>query len=113
MQLKRVTILCRCFAVCAFWISSLPMLQSAAPAQTTQESQAAQTGAKKAKPSAPARNASESEIKAAKDSGKVWVNTASGVYHKSGKWYGATKQGKFMTEQDAVKAGYRAAKNEK
>jgi len=51
-----------------------------------------------------------SEIAAAKASGKVWVNTESGVYHKGGKWYGTTKQGKFMTEQDALKAGYRSAK---
>jgi hypothetical protein len=52
----------------------------------------------------------ESEIAAAKASGKVWVNTDTGVYHKSGQWYGATKQGKFMTEQEAIKAGYRASK---
>jgi len=48
----------------------------------------------------------ESEIAAAKASGKVWVNTETGVYHKSGQWYGATKQGKFMTEQEAIKSGY-------
>jgi hypothetical protein len=40
----------------------------------------------------------------------VWVNTDSGVYHKSGKWYGNTKNGKWMTEQDAIKAGYHDAK---
>ena len=62
---------------------------------------------------APAKNASDAEIQSAKAGGKVWVNTDSGVYHKSGKWYGATKQGKFMTEQEAAKAGYKAAKNEK
>ena len=54
---------------------------------------------------------SESEIAAAKASGKVWVNTETGVYHKGGQWYGATKQGKFMTEDEAVKAGYRASKS--
>ena len=64
---------------------------------------------KKVKP-APAKIVPESEITAAKAAGKVWVNTDTGVYHKGGKWYGATKEGKFMTEQDAVKAGYRAAK---
>jgi hypothetical protein len=62
---------------------------------------------------APVRNASAAEAQAAKASGMVWVNTETGVYHKSGQWYGATKQGKFMTEQDAMKSGYRAAKNEK
>jgi len=39
----------------------------------------------------------------------VWVNIDSGVYHKGGRWYGNTKNGKFMTEADAIKAGYRAA----
>lgn len=60
--------------------------------------------------SVPVKTIPESEIKAAKADGKVWVNTETGVYHKGGKWYGATKQGKFMTEPDAVKAGYRSAK---
>jgi hypothetical protein len=41
------------------------------------------------------------------------VSTQSGVYHNGGKWFAATKQGKFMTEQDAIEAGYKAAKNEK
>jgi hypothetical protein len=41
---------------------------------------------------------------------KVWVNTASGVYHCPGsRWYGATKQGKYMGECEAKKTGYRAA----
>jgi hypothetical protein len=53
----------------------------------------------------------ESEIAAAKASGKVWVNTETGVYHKAGQWYGATKQGKFMTEGEAIKSGYRASKS--
>ncbi len=43
--------------------------------------------------------------------GMVWVNTSTKVYHKEGdRYYGKTKQGKFMTEEDAIKAGYRAAK---
>jgi len=52
---------------------------------------------------------SAQEIAAAKASGKVWVNTESGVYHKSGRWYGKTKSGKFMTESDAKAAGYKPA----
>jgi predicted flap endonuclease-1-like 5' DNA nuclease len=43
--------------------------------------------------------------------GMVWVNLSTKVYHKEGdQWYGKTKSGKFMTEDDAIKAGYRAAK---
>ena len=67
-------------------------------------------------PAAPAKTAtgkpSSSDIAAAKASGKVWVNTESGVYHKSGRWYGKTKQGKFMTEAEAKAAGYKAAAKE-
>ena len=49
----------------------------------------------------------------ANSSGMVWVNTDSGVYHKPGtRWYGKTKQGKYMSESDAQKAGYRAAAKE-
>jgi len=44
--------------------------------------------------------------------GLVWVNTKSHVYHKEGSaWYGKTKEGKYMTEQDAIKEGDKAAKN--
>jgi hypothetical protein len=56
--------------------------------------------------------ATSPEIAAAQSSGKVWVNTESGVYHKSGRWYGKTKQGKFMTEAEAKSAGYKAAEKE-
>jgi hypothetical protein len=80
---------------------------SPAPAQTAP---AATTSTKKA-PTV-VNNASASDISAAQASGKVWVNTASGVYHKSGRYYGKTKEGKFMSEDDAKKAGYHAAKSE-
>jgi hypothetical protein len=56
--------------------------------------------------------ASASEISAAKASGKVWVNLDSRVYHKGGRWYGKTKNGKFMTADEAKKAGYKAAKRD-
>jgi hypothetical protein len=43
---------------------------------------------------------------------QVWVNTATGIYHYPGtRWYGHTKQGKFMNEKDAIAQGYRAARN--
>jgi len=53
------------------------------------------------------------QTRAANGGGVVWVNTDSGIYHKPGThWYGKTKHGKYMTEADAKKAGYRAAAKE-
>jgi hypothetical protein len=56
--------------------------------------------------------ASDSDIASAKSSGKVWVNLDSKVYHKSGRWYGKTKSGKFMTEDEAKAAGYKASQTD-
>jgi hypothetical protein len=42
----------------------------------------------------------------------VWVNTSSGYYHKpDSRHYGKTKHGKYMIERDALRAGYRPARN--
>jgi competence protein ComEA len=61
-------------------------------------------------PASPAP-ASSVEPRTAPAAGMVWVNTATKVFHRQGDpWYGRTKEGKFMTEADAVKAGYRASK---
>jgi hypothetical protein len=160
MQRNILRALCQGIAACALWFYVLPMVQSAAPPQTTPDTQAektskpkkskkaaaadaaskgapapavtgektptpkkskksdstssgsanrAQTGGNEQSSAAPVRNASRTEIQSARTGGKVWVNTDSGVYHKSGRWYGATKEGKFMTEQDAIQAGYKAA----
>jgi len=43
--------------------------------------------------------------------GMVWADTATKIYHKEGDpSYGKTKTGKWLTEEEAVKEGYRAAK---
>ena len=43
--------------------------------------------------------------------GMVWVNLNTKVFHREGdKYYGNTKNGKFMTEADAIAAGYHEAK---
>jgi len=60
-------------------------------------------------PSAPAQKTAAPP--AAPGPGMVWVNTATKVYHKEGDpYYGKTKHGKYMTESEAIQAGYRAAK---
>jgi competence protein ComEA len=62
--------------------------------------------------SAPAKS-SPPAAQGSPGNGMVWVNTETGIYHKEGtKYYGKTKHGKYLSEPDAIKAGYRAAKNE-
>ena len=104
----------------AAWLLSAALLTftpSAVFAQTSPASAKADKEAKKAiadtkaKTAAPAAAAaSAQDIEAAKAKGMVWVNTTTKVYHKDGQFYGTTKHGKFMTEADAAKAGYKAAK---
>jgi hypothetical protein len=46
------------------------------------------------------------------DAGQVWVNTRSGKYFRAGsRYYGHTKEGQYMTEAQAEKQGYAAAKS--
>ena len=81
------------------------LLMISAPAVASQAAPATNQSTKSS-PISPA------DIAAAKTSGKVWVNLDSGVYHTGGRWYGKTKNGKFMTVDDAKKAGYKAAKRD-
>ena len=87
---------------------------AAAPAATAKVKDTAAAAApavKKAHKGGPSVNASAAEIAGAKAKGLVWVNTGTRVYHKDGEYFGATKEGKFMTEAEAQKANYRAAKD--
>ena len=41
----------------------------------------------------------------------VWLNLPTGVYHyRHQRWYGATKNGAYVCEKDAIKSGKRASK---
>jgi len=63
-----------------------------------------------AKPAPPSAPAATQQSRPANSTGMVWVNTESAIYHKPGtRYFGKTKQGKYMSEADAIKAGNRAA----
>jgi len=85
----------------------------APPATPSSPAASPKTGASAAPPAAspktPASAPAPADVAAAKAKGEVWVNTETKVYHKDGQFYGTTKKGKFMSEADAQKAGYKAA----
>ena len=89
-----------------------PVLQGISLAQTAPAKDSKTTKAPSAKTSEAAAAPSDKEIADAKAKGDVWVNLSSKIYHKEGKFYGKTKHGKFMSEDEAKKAGYREAKTE-
>jgi len=105
--------------------SSKPKQAPAAAPATTAPAGASTPAAKPAPATTPPANtpaastpaaskpAATQQTPPAKSNLMVWVNTDSGIYHKPGtRFYGKTKQGKYMSEADAIKAGYRpAAKN--
>jgi hypothetical protein len=67
-------------------------------------------------PPAPAAESSSTQVNATAapggGHGMVWVNTDSHIYHKEGsRYYGKTKQGKYMSEAEAIKEGDRPAKS--
>ena len=85
---------------------------AAKPGATTGTDPKKAAGAVQATETAKAGTGSETEAKKPPQKGMVWVNTDSKIFHREGdRWYGKTKQGKFMTEADAVKEGFREAKN--
>lgn len=93
-------------------LSMGPVLQGVSLAQPAPSKDSKATKSSSAKASEETKAPSDKEIADAKAKGMVWVNLSSKIYHKEGKFYGKTKRGKFMPEDEAKKAGYREAKTE-
>jgi hypothetical protein len=88
--------------------SPAPTTASPAPATTASPAPAPAPAAKSRRA---ASTASATPAQPPPAPGMVWVNLETKVFHREGDhWYGNTKHGKYMTEADAVAAGYRAAK---
>ena len=92
--------------------ASRPMAPAAKPAAAARPAPAEPSRAEQpASKPAPASQAQATSQPVPPVKGMVWVNTETKVFHREGdKWYGNTKHGKYMTEADALKAGYRESK---
>lgn len=89
---------------------SVSAMPAGAPPAPEPAAAPASKAAAASKPSSSAATAS-APAQAPPAKGMVWVNTETKVFHREGdRWYGNTKHGKYMTEADALKAGYRESK---
>jgi hypothetical protein len=82
-------------------------------AKPTPKKEKAERGARPAASPTPAGRTTEEAVNQPAPGGGpglVWVNTEAGVYHgQRSPFYGTTGKGKYMTEQDAIQAGYKRA----
>ncbi len=94
---------------------SAAALAKMAPLVTVKAAAAAAGATAVAQPARPASppvaTPSATTAQQAPAKGMVWVNLNTKVFHREGdRWYGKTRSGQFMTEADALKAGYHEAK---
>jgi DNA uptake protein ComE-like DNA-binding protein len=110
-QISKISSMVTVSSAAAASSASTASKKASAPAGGTTESAPASSGSQKMAPKSTSAGSGPTEARQAPAKGMVWVNTATKVYHYEGdQWYGKTKEGKFMTEQDAIRAGYRASK---
>jgi micrococcal nuclease len=78
------------------------------PFQHIEAFRSAERDARQARRGLWADEVTDTAASSATGSVQVWVNTASGVYHCAGtRYYGTTKQGEYMDQAAAQRAGHR------
>ena len=75
--------------------------------QTAQQTAAHKTTQTQTAPNLPLGTPAEQERVQAMAAGLVWTNPVTKVYHKNGEFYGRTRSGKYMTEDEAIRQYYR------
>ena len=81
------------------------IIEFAGPPRASSQSQQSNTPV-------PTQPASQPAAQPASARATVWVNTATGYYHRpDSRHYGKTKRGRYMLEGDAIRAGFRPAQN--